>query len=66
MKHKLKIRVSKEPQGGGIVQCRNISVREKLLTRLLGQKQRMMILIPGDTISTVSITEIAEGGISDE
>lgn len=66
MKHKLKIRVSKEPQGGGIVQCRNISVREKLLTRLLGQKQRMMILIPGDTVSTVSITEIAEGGISDE
>lgn len=66
MKHKLKIRVSKEPQGGGIVQCRNISVRKKLLTRLLGQKQRMMILIPGDTVSTVSITEIAEGGISDE
>lgn len=66
MKHKLKIRVSKEPQGGGIVQCRNISVREKLLTRLLGQKQRMMILFPGDTVSTVSITEIAEGGISDE
>lgn len=63
MKHNLKISVSKEPQHGGIVQCRNISIREKLLTRLLGQKQRMMILIPGNSVSTVSITEFAEGGV---
>lgn len=63
MKHNLKLSVSKEPQRGGIVQCRNISIREKLLTRLLGQKQRMMILIPGNTVSTVSITEILEGGV---
>ena len=58
MKHNLLIRVSKEPQKGGIVQCRNISIREKLLTRLLGHKQKVMILIPGNTVSTVSITEI--------
>lgn len=63
MKHNLKISVSKEPQHGGIVRCRNISIREKLLTRLLGQKQRMMILIPGNSVSTVSITEFAEGGV---
>ena len=56
MKHNLKISVSKEPQEGGIVQCRNISVREKLLTRLLGRKQKVMILIPGNTVSTVSIS----------
>lgn len=63
MKHNLKISVSKEPQHGGIVRCRNISIREKLLTRLLGQQQRMMILIPGNSVSTVSITELAEGGV---
>lgn len=63
MKHNLKISVSKEPQYGGIVQCRNISIREKLLTRLLGRKQQMMILIPGNSVSTVSITELAEGGV---
>lgn len=63
MKHNLKISVSKEPQHGGIVQCRNISIREKLLTRLLGQDQRMMILIPGNSVSTVSITELVEGGV---
>lgn len=63
MKHNLKISVSKEPQHGGIVQCRNISIREKLLTRLLGHQQQMMILIPGNSVSTVSITELAEGGV---
>lgn len=64
MKHNLKISVSKEPQEGGIVQCRNVSVREKLLTRLLGCKQKVMILIPGNTVETLSITEVQEGGLT--
>ena len=64
MKHNLRISVSKEPQRGRIVQCRNISIREKLLTRLLGRKQKVMILIPGNTVSTVSITEVQEGGVA--
>ena len=62
MKHNIRISVSKEPHQGGIVQCRNISIREKLLTRLLGCKQKVMILVPGNTVSTVSITEVPEGG----
>ena len=33
MKHNLKISVSKEPKTGGIVQCRSVTLREKLLTR---------------------------------
>lgn len=62
MKHNLTISVSKKPKTGGIVQCKSISIREKLLTKLLGRKQKIMILIPGNTVSTVSITEIQEGG----
>lgn len=62
MKHNLTISVSKEPKTGGIVQCKSISIREKLLTKLLGRKQKIMILIPGNTVSTVSITEVQEGG----
>ena len=50
MKHNLKISVSNEPQTGGVVRCRNVSLREKLLTRLLGRKERMMILIPGNRV----------------
>ena len=62
MKHNLKISVSKEPQTGGIVQCRNLTLREKLLTFLLGRQEHMMVLIPGNTVETISITEIPEGG----
>ena len=43
MKHNLTISVSKDPRRGGIVQCQSISIREKLLTKLLGRKQKLMI-----------------------
>lgn len=62
MKHNLKISVSRELKAGGLVSCRTISLREKLLSRLLGNKQKVMVLIPGNSVSTVSITEISDGG----
>ena len=49
MKHKLKISVSKEPPNGGIVTCRNISIRERLLRFLMGNKRRVTVLIPETT-----------------
>lgn len=66
MKHNLTISVSKDPRRGGIMQCQNISIREKILTKLLGRKQRVMILIPGNSVSTVTITEEKEGGKPNE
>ena len=66
MKHNLKISVSTEPQTGGVVRCRNVSLREKLLTLLLGRKERMMILIPGNSVAELSIVETPEGGADDE
>lgn len=62
MKHKLKISVSKEPQTGGAVTCRNVSIREKLLRFLLGDRRRVTVLIPGDSISEIAICETKEGG----
>lgn len=66
MKHNLKISVSKRPQAGGIVSCRNVTLREKLLTFLLGRQERVMVLIPGNTVETLSITELPEGGMAVE
>ena len=62
MKHKMNLSESKHPQIGGIVQCRNVSLREKLLTRLLGRRERVMILVPGNSVESVCITEVPEGG----
>ena len=66
MKHNLKISVSTEPQTGGVVRCRNVSLREKFLTLLLGRKERMMILIPGNSVAELSIIEMPEGGATND
>jgi hypothetical protein len=63
MKHSLKITVSKKPKYGGIVSCRSISVREKLLGLLFGKKARLTIIVPGDTVQEMAIQEIKEGEI---
>lgn len=62
MKHDLMISLSKAPSTDGIVACKTISVREKLLRRLFGKKSKITILVPGETVETLSITEVCDGG----
>jgi hypothetical protein len=64
MKHTLKISVSKKPRTGGIVAVRNITVRERILRFLLGNSQKLTILVPGDSVEELSIKEIAEGAMA--
>ena len=66
MKHNLKISVSKIPKTSGVVTCRNISIRERFLRFMFGSKQRVTILIPGDSVEEVAICETMKGGIEDE
>lgn len=56
------ISLSKAPSTDGIVACKTISVREKLLRRLFGKKSKITILVPGETVETLSITEVCDGG----
>jgi len=63
MGHTLKVGVSKEPPNGGIVSCRKVNIRERVLRYLLGEKQRLTILVPGDSVKSLSIVE--EGGTPD-
>ena len=60
MSHTLKIGVSRVPPDGGIVSCRRVDLREKLLRLLFGEKRRLTILVPGDSVRSLSIIE--EGG----
>ncbi len=62
MEHNLIINVSKKPQGSGLVKFRNVTIREKLLRLLLGDKQHITIVVPGNSVSEVAIKEIKEGG----
>jgi len=64
MSHTLKIGVSRVPPNGGIVSCRRVDLRERVLRFLLGENRRLTILIPGDSVKSLSIIE--EGGRLDE
>jgi len=61
MKHKLKISVSKEPQTNGIITCRNITIRERVLRFLFGDKRKVTVLIPGDNVGEIEICETKKG-----
>ena len=47
----LKIKVSKQKVNGGVLACRRVTVREKLLRFLLGTPIKLTVLVPGDTVS---------------
>lgn len=66
MKHKLKVSVSKKPISDSDVTCKKITIREKLLNLLLGNKQQLTVLIPGDNVDELSICEKERGGKADE
>ncbi len=62
MKHNLHISVSDKPQRNGMVSCKSISLRERFLRMLLGKKQKIVILVPGEAIEELAITRTTEGG----
>ena len=62
MKHNLKISVSKKPNESGVVRCKRVTMRERLLHYFFGEKRRVMVIVPGDSVECVSITELPDGG----
>lgn len=60
MRHTLKIKVSKERANGGVLACRQVTVREKLLRHLLGSPVKLTVLVPGDSVDEVAINEVKE------
>jgi len=57
MKHRISISMAKQPVGGGVVACRKITLRDRLLTFLLGPIREVTILVPGNSVNEVCITE---------
>ena len=60
MKHTLRIGVCKEHPPNGIVSCRHVTVRERMLRFLLGDKRKLTVIVPGNSVKSLSIIE--EGG----
>ena len=56
MNHALNIKVSKERMNGGIMACRQLTLRERLIRFLLGSPVRLTIVVPGDSVDEVAIS----------
>lgn len=56
-KHKLRINVTDDAPDDSLVSARTVSLRERLLTRILGRKQRVTVLVPGRQVGSVEIIE---------
>ncbi len=60
MKHNMKISISTEKRKARVVCCRNVSLREKLMRLLLGERQKLTIIVPGDSVECVEISEVRQ------
>ena len=67
MKHKVCINIAKH--GGRhipVVRSGTMQIRKRLLDFLFGQQVNVIVLSPGDTVQTVEIRELKEGGVKYE
>jgi aspartate carbamoyltransferase regulatory subunit len=62
MKHHVQINVSKSPSDGGIIACKVIPIKNRYLRKLIGDVDRITVIIPGDTVNDITIREVKEGG----
>lgn len=58
MGHTLKIHVGRERMNGGVVTCRRVTVRERLVRFLLGTPMKLTVIVPGDSVEEVAIKEV--------
>ena len=58
MRHALKIRVSKERMNAGLMTCRQVTVREKLLRFLFGNPVKLTVIVPGNSVEEVAIMNV--------
>ena len=58
MRHIMKITVGKEKCANEVLACRCLTVREKLLRLLLGSPVKLTVLVPGDSVEAVEISEV--------
>ena len=66
MKHELKISVRGEPSEESIVKNRTVILRNRLMKRLFGERHRIMVIVPGESIRQLLISELDEEDGKDE
>ena len=64
LKHKVTIKVAKPGgEAGQVIESGRKTIRSKMLDLLFGKKANLLVITPGDSVETVEIREIREGGV---
>lgn len=64
MKHQVKVSVSKTPKENGVMHFKVVGIRERVLQFLLGSKNKVIVLLPEDSVQEISICQ--KGGTTHE
>ena len=62
---KVTVTYSKTPNPDGAVAVKKTSLKTKLMKKLFGTATEVVIIVPGKTCGSVSVSEIDEGGNKD-
>lgn len=60
MRHTLNIKISKKRVNGGVLTCRQVTLRERLLRFMLGSPVKLTVLVPGDSVDEVAIRAVGD------
>lgn len=67
IKHKVCINIAeKDGASSPVIRSGTMQIRKKLLDVIFGQQVNVLVLSPGDSVQTVEIRELKEGGNSRE
>lgn len=55
----LRVQVTDQQAPDGLVSTRSITLRERILSKLFGRQQCVMVLVPGNQVGTVEILQPA-------
>jgi hypothetical protein len=67
LKHKVTINVAKSGgERSPVIESSRMTIRTRMLDLLFGKKASLLVITPGDSVETVEIKEIKEGGVGHE
>ena len=67
LKHKVTINVAKSGgERSPVIESSRRTIRTRMLDLLFGKKASLLVITPGDSVETVEIKEIKEGGVGHE
>ena len=62
LKKNVKVTYSKTPNPDGVVAVKKTTLKKKLMEKLFGTSTQVVVIVPGNTCGSITVTELEEGG----